>query len=320
MQIRCFRLQEKGLLQLTEERPTASWLEDGIVRLLDIDYPDGTKELREVLAPLNLDGALLDKMESQDGGISVETFLHALFLRYPRPAIHDFKDPYMTVICVRETLIILHHGMLLPLEQILARIDLFGGIGTTTITDLLLHILLLGINRDIQLYQHTRQMIAELSNNFDQCLNTDVLKDIQNLTNQVSRLQSTTEDRLILMGGLLTLKSPLLELKEVRVYFKEAMNELTQMQRWLERLEGRLQGLSQYYNLSLQNSTNNRIRVLTVISAIFMPLTLIAGIYGMNFPNMPELQIPHGYFILLGLMVLLGGGLGIFFYVRGWFE
>jgi len=320
MQISCFRLHEKGLLQLSEERPTSTWLGDGIVRLLDIDYPDFTKELPEVLVPLNLDGALLDKIQSRDGGVCVETFSQALFLRIPRPAIHDFDDPYITVVCVGETLIVLHDGLLLPPERILARIDRFGGTGTTTITDLFLHILLLGINRDIELYQPIRQLIAELSNDFDQRLTTDVLADIQNLTNQVSRLQSTTEDRLILMGTLLTLKTPLLELNEVRPYFKEAMNGLKQMQRWLERLEGRLQGLSQHYNLSLQNSTNNRLRVLTVISAIFMPLTLIAGIYGMNFTNMPELQTSYGYFIILGFMVLLGGGLGIYFYVSGWFE
>jgi magnesium transporter len=287
---------------------------------LDVDYPEFSKELREVLAPLNLDGALVDKIGSQDGGICVETFSDALFLRMPRPAIHECKDPYITVICVRETLIVLHHGLHFPPEQVLARINRFGGDGTTTTTDLLLHILLLGINRDLDLYQQTRQIIAELSNDFDQRLSSDVLNDIQNLTNQVSRLQATTEDRLILMGSLLTLKFRLLELKEVRPFFQEAMNELTQMQRWLERLEGRLQGLSQHYNLSLQNSTNNRLRVLTVISAIFMPLTLIAGIYGMNFTNMPELQTSYGYFIILGLMVLLGGGLGIFFYVRGWFQ
>lgn len=320
MQISCFRLQETGFLQLTEERPTKTWLEDGIVRLLDVDYPDYTKELREILAPLNLDGGLLDKIESQAVGVCVETFSHALFIRIPRPALHEFNDPYINVICVRETLIVLHHGIHLPPEQILARIDRFGGIENTTITDLLLHILLLGINREIELYQQTRQTIAELSTDFDQCLTTDVLDDIQNLTNQVSRLQGTTEDRLILMGSLLTLKSPLLKLNEVRPYFTEAMNELKQMQRWLERLEGRLQGLSQHYNLSLQNSTNNRLRVLTVISAIFMPLTLIAGIYGMNFTNMPELQTSYGYFIILFFMVLLGGGLAIFFYVRGWFQ
>jgi magnesium transporter len=320
MQISCFRLQEKGFLQLTDERPTTTWLEDGIVRVLDVDYPDFTKQLREVLLPLNLDGALLNKIESQDGGVGVETFSDALFLRIPRPAIHEFKDPYFTVICVRETIIVLHNGIMLPLEQLVAKISRVGGTGTTTFTDLLLHIQVVCINFDIQLYKQIRQMIDKLSNDFDQRLTGDVLENIQNLTNQIHRLQSTTEDRLILMGSLLTLKSPLLELNEVRPYFKEAMNELKQMQRWLEHLEGRLQGLSQHYNLSLQHSTNNRLRVLTVISAIFMPLTLIAGIYGMNFTNMPELQTSYGYFIILGFMALLGGGLGIFFYVRGWFQ
>jgi len=320
MHISCFRLQEKGFLQLTEERPTTTWLEDGIVRLLDVDYPDFTQQLREVLVPLNLDGALLDKIESQDEGVCVETFSNALFLRIPRPAINEFKDLYFTVICVRETIIVLHNGMQLPPEQMVEKIKRFGGTGTTTFTHLLLHILMLVINRDIELYQQTRQMIAELSNDFDQHINAEALDDIQNLTNEVGRLQSTTEDRLILMGSLLTLKSPLLDLNEVRPFFQEAMNELKQMQRWLERLEGRLQGLFQHYNLSLQNSTNYRLRVLTVISAIFMPLTLIAGIYGMNFTNMPELQTSYGYFLILVLMALLGGGLGIFFYIRGWFQ
>jgi len=320
MKISCFRLQEKGFLQVTEERPTATWLEDGIVRLLDLDFPDFTQQLREVLAPLTLDGALLDQAESQEGGVCVETFSHALYLRIPRPAIHEFKDPYITMICVRETIILLHHGLSLPPEQMLAKINRFGGTGTTTFTDLLLHILVLLINWDIQLYQQTRQMIDELSKDFYQRLTTDVLDDIQSLTNQVGRLQATTEDRLILMGTLLTLKSPLLDLNEIRPFFQEAMNELKQLQRWLERLEGRLQGLSQHYNLSMQSSTNARLQILTVISAIFMPLTLIAGIYGMNFANMPELQTPYGYFIILGLMALLAGGLGIFFYMRGWFR
>jgi len=72
--------------------------------------------------------------------------------------------------------------------------------------------------------------------------------------------------------------------------------------------------------LSLKSSTNARLQVLTVISAIFMSLTLIASIYGMNFPNMPGLQTPHGYYILLGLMAVLSGGFERFFYKRGWFQ
>lgn len=50
-------------------------------------------------------------------------------------------------------------------------------------------------------------------------------------------------------------------------------------------------------------------RVLTVITAIFVPLTFIAGIYGMNFGHMPELDYRYGYFIVMGVMLTIGVGL-----------
>lgn len=53
------------------------------------------------------------------------------------------------------------------------------------------------------------------------------------------------------------------------------------------------------------NKTNEIMRVLTVISAIFSPLTFIAGVYGMNFENMPELKYENSYYIVLGVMALL---------------
>src|SRR5690606_35946790 len=58
---------------------------------------------------------------------------------------------------------------------------------------------------------------------------------------------------------------------------------------------------------------NNTMRVLTVITAIFVPLTFIAGIYGMNFEYMPELQIKNAYFIAMGIMLSLGLGLLVLF-------
>jgi magnesium transporter len=54
---------------------------------------------------------------------------------------------------------------------------------------------------------------------------------------------------------------------------------------------------------------NDIIKVLTVVSTVFMPLTLIASIYGMNFTNMPELTWEHGYFFALGFMAVIGLGM-----------
>ena len=59
-------------------------------------------------------------------------------------------------------------------------------------------------------------------------------------------------------------------------------------------------------------------RVLTVVSTIFMPLTFIVGIYGMNFDIMPELRTQNGYFVVLGIMALIAGVMIFFFRRRRW--
>lgn len=63
---------------------------------------------------------------------------------------------------------------------------------------------------------------------------------------------------------------------------------------------------------------NKIINVLTIISAVFLPLTLITGIYGMNFENMPELSWGPAYFVTLGAMLLISIGMLIFFKYKGW--
>jgi magnesium transporter len=66
------------------------------------------------------------------------------------------------------------------------------------------------------------------------------------------------------------------------------------------------------------NRTSEIARVLTVVSSIMLPLTLLAGIYGMNFENMPELKWELGYFGVLGVMTALGLGLVGVFWRLGW--
>ena len=67
-------------------------------------------------------------------------------------------------------------------------------------------------------------------------------------------------------------------------------------------------------------TTNNIIRVLTIISAIFLPLTLIAGIYGTNFTSgsVPEANNPYGFYIMIAVMVTVASTLALIFKRRGW--
>jgi magnesium transporter len=73
------------------------------------------------------------------------------------------------------------------------------------------------------------------------------------------------------------------------------------------------------YLSSVSNRLNAVMKVLTIISTIFIPLTFIAGVYGMNFDNMPELRWEWGYFAILGIMAAIGLFMLSYFKRKKWF-
>jgi len=86
----------------------------------------------------------------------------------------------------------------------------------------------------------------------------------------------------------------------------------------IENMHQRIISLRETYNSSLSANLNETIRTLTVIATIVLPLTLITGIYGMNFKVMPELTSEYGYYYALGLIVALGGGMILYFKRKRW--
>lgn len=84
-------------------------------------------------------------------------------------------------------------------------------------------------------------------------------------------------------------------------------------------LERDVEAAVQLHFSSVTHKTNQIMQTLTVLSAIFFPLTLIVGLYGMNFENMPELHWHYGYYYVLGLLGVVGLGLLWFFKRRGYF-
>jgi magnesium transporter len=116
---------------------------------------------------------------------------------------------------------------------------------------------------------------------------------------------------------------PLID-EEERVYLRDCYDHMVQIIDLLENYRDVTSGLMEVYLSSLSNRTNEIMKVLTIITAVFVPMTLIAGIYGMNFNtqaspwNMPELEWRWGYPFALGLMVLLALILLLYFRVKGW--
>lgn len=111
---------------------------------------------------------------------------------------------------------------------------------------------------------------------------------------------------------------------ETRPYLRDLYDHAVQIIDVIETYRDIVTNLSDLYLSGLNLRLGDVMRILTVISTIFMPLTFIAGVYGMNFDrahpwNMPELGWQYGYFWALGLMVAVAIGMLIFFRRKGWF-
>jgi magnesium transporter len=105
-----------------------------------------------------------------------------------------------------------------------------------------------------------------------------------------------------------------------RIYFSDLSKTMELLKTSLNQTEERLNSLHDHFELVLQEKSNKRLNFLTIIQAIFVPLTLLAGIYGMNFKNMPELELKYGYFSALGVMIIIAIIFLRLFYKRGWFD
>ncbi|WP_028490327.1 magnesium/cobalt transporter CorA [Thiothrix lacustris] len=104
----------------------------------------------------------------------------------------------------------------------------------------------------------------------------------------------------------------------MRPYFSDCYDHAVQIIDLIETYREMLSGMLDIYLSSLSNRMNDIMRVLTVIATIFIPLTFIVGVYGMNFTHMPELHWQYGYFGVWGIMIALAIGMLIAFKRHKW--
>ena len=118
--------------------------------------------------------------------------------------------------------------------------------------------------------------------------------------------------------NLLLHEDPGLIRPETKIYLRDCYDHSVQLMDVVESYRDVLSGLTEIHISSIGLRTNEIMRVLTVISSVFIPLTFIAGVYGMNFSHMPELSEPWGYFACLGLMLAVATGQILYFRKRRW--
>jgi len=103
-----------------------------------------------------------------------------------------------------------------------------------------------------------------------------------------------------------------------RLYLRDLYDHVIQVMETMETYRDMVTGMLDIYLSSINNKMNEIMKVLTIIGTIFLPLTFITGIYGMNFKYMPELYWKWGYFAVLGFMFVIALGMLLYFKKKKW--
>ncbi len=165
--------------------------------------------------------------------------------------------------------------------------------------------------------EHVDDRVEMIHESVTKNANTETLKVIQRLRKELVYVRKMLWPLRETISSFEDSESELIQ-KETRPYIRDLYEHTIQIMDNLELLRDTLTSAFEIYLSMVSNRMNDSMRVLTVIATIFIPLTFVAGIYGMNFDNMPELHWKMGYAYVWVVMGIIGVGMFTYFRKRRW--
>jgi magnesium transporter len=146
----------------------------------------------------------------------------------------------------------------------------------------------------------------------------ELLHEIHALKREMIDLRKAVWPLREVVSGLERMDSPLIK-KTTNVFLRDLYDHTIQVIDTVESFREILSSMLETYLSSVSNRMNEVMKVLTIISTIFIPITFVAGVYGMNFKYFPEIGWPWGYAFFWAIVLAAVGGMFVFFRKRKWF-
>lgn len=165
---------------------------------------------------------------------------------------------------------------------------------------------------------HTEQKLDLLESEIYDNPSPQTAYRIQQLRKEILTIRSWMSPVRDLISRLIQSDSNLFA-NDTKIFLRDALDHAQEVHETLQIQRELAFNLMEMYMSSMSNRMNEVMKVLTIMASIFIPLTFIAGVYGMNFKFMPELEWKYGYFLSLGLMLMVFMGLLLYFKKKRWF-
>jgi magnesium transporter len=145
----------------------------------------------------------------------------------------------------------------------------------------------------------------------------ETLNEIHEFKKEIIKIRKATWPLREVISQLSKMDSDLFD-QSIGIYIRDVYDHVIQIIDTIETFRDMISGMIDIFMSSVSNKMNEVMKVLTIIATIFIPLTFIAGVYGMNFQNMPELAWKWGYLTIIIIMVVIFVGMVFFFRRKKW--
>jgi Mg2+ and Co2+ transporter CorA len=281
----------------------------------------GPAELQQFLLSLNLHPVMLSRCLDRVPSNGVISFDQAVLLEYPAALNMDTTDPYYLTVLLKGSILVTIRDRPMPiLDEMIFNLKAERAPDIRHLVQIVYLILDELTDMSVQMETGARNQIKNLA----ETMVDDPAKvnpvDLIQIREQVEKLNSLIEDQMYCITGLSASDSQVLQEPHRKAYIEDLVSKIEIAQRGISRLETRVGTLYDTYQLAESSHVEKRLRILTIVSAITLPFSLITGLLGMNAGGVPGTQEPSGFIIVILVMAAIGAVELWYFRRRGWFE
>ncbi len=309
---------ERGLILSESPDLPETWPNDPIARWVRMVHP-APAELESRLRPLDVSTDLFEAPHGTDSRARAVALGRVVSVALPVLVAGDPRPGTFRAVCTRNTLVTVEDEALAAVDDALSE-HLGGRQIASGMPDLFLDVLQAVVRSAAPAYLSLRQSLDDLSESVEERpleIPTDAMLAMKR---RLTGLSTLWEDQAYSVVELQRRLSRISDFDGTRDQQRDLVADTDRRLKLMTRMEARLVELRAHHQHCLQERTNGRLNVLAVLSSIYMPPTLIAGIYGMNFEGIPIAHARYGYFLVMALMATVVIGQTWYFSRRGWFK
>ena len=317
----CYQLEENGLIATIPcDQLPAPMSQDERDHWIEIEEATAD-DLSAFLKPYGLHPLIMEDILNPEHSTLVDFYQHVVYFEFPTYTEDRTSDtpPYLSIILIPHRMITIRRGEIPIMDDIVAKLKTLELPQGKTMS-LLYYVLDFIIESNMIVALHLRNRISQLENAFLQDPNNVDTSDLLHMKLRIRQLSSATEDEHYCAQSLVEADSPALDDLVEKTYLRDLANDAEYVLRSLQRTEERVSDLENSVEMATHDASDKRLRVLTIISAIFLPMTLITGYFGMNFSDMPILQWEYGFHATIIFMIFILLGETWYFSRQGWFD